>query len=638
MPQRGGSRRFIQDLVPGVRSPDTMDAQMEFFLVSGHGVTETRRLMVVPDYTFVMFLGESAFIRSVVSDLEKIGKLISPMGYMEDGPKAKGVAVEERNTELFKSFITGESKLLKFYPGASIYCPGDILPDTHVSFLSGKQAVWSKGVFSLPVTDKEYETLSKIPNNLYELAQSVKDGLAPNDLLSKLKNEKREEFMQMTTMRNYKEWQDTFGRRGSNELSDYFNDVDTIWDFFDTYTYFFREANLAKMLGVPITGEFLSELVSKVVGDGKPYRFFIFTGCRGPILPPGQDDFQYGYELSGRAPANFPANMSGLPLRKFQRRASLSSKCATDSGKPAMNLVEVRNKFFTVAHSQKFKKIIDDPENAAAASLFQFLKDYFFIGPRYMYPTYIPTTLFAILLTYAFMEGLPALPELDALIEAIRESFGEFARLLRREAPFPTNGLTLEQVLLRYIGLEGLVTPGITKFVNMGKAIRGEEAHHRSKYARKVAAFRAAIDDMLRRVEMAFGVYSETYQTFMKSVREEIMGKVGIQNIHKTKEELEKGYIRFLDEGAKIRDALKTERAKLSLQYNFLELDEQSYRSDDFAKLVKEINGIPELLRPLRELVDMASRAAAVAAAVAPPAVAARGGRRRTRRLRKRRV
>jgi hypothetical protein len=628
MPQRGGSRPFIKDLVPEVTSPDTMDAQMKFILVSGHGETNTRQLMIVPENTFVMFLGQSAFVRGILSNLDLVSRLISPLGYK--GSNAR----RERAHDMFKTFITGESDSLKFYRGAAIYCPGDLLPDTRVNFKSGLQPVWSKGVYTLPVADIEYPIFIEMKNPVYTIVELLKNDIAePTYIEAQLKPEKREEFHSFFKL-DYTDWLKRY--HTLTPIGDFFKDPGAIAHIFDEVFYADRTGNLAAAANIPQTGGFLSEFIANFK-SAKPYRFFIFTGCRGPIMPAGVQDLEFGEGLNTAEPINFPPQMGEVSLRKFQRRASLSSKCATETGKPAMNLIAVRNAYFKLLYARDFEKLLKAPENTVMANVVGYLRDHFFSGEHFQFSSSIHLPVFAILLTYAYMDDATAaaLPEYGVLLGEIRESFGEFTRLLRREAPFPTKGLTIEQILLRYSGIDELIQPFLSNPAAIDRATKGEKALYRPIYEREVAAFRKEIDDVIRKgregVESLRGNIGELLENlaaFWKAITPEQM-----EGFHDALGRLEPMYMGMY---RGLHDIIEMDQERVFFKYRFLKQRDKEYRTKDSMDLIEEIDSLPGLLKPLRDLAVTVS--GLMAGIKAPAAVSAGGGarRRRTRRLRRR--
>lgn len=606
--QQGGSRPFIKDLVPGIISPDTMDAQMEFLLVSGHGATDPKRLMVIPENTFVMFLGQSAFMREIWDKAEQFSRLVSARGYIPEVQAIKtndaatmkrwAAAQEQRKGDLYKSFITGESEEFKFYRGATIYCPGDILPETRISFHSGVQNVWNKGVYSLPVSNNEYTNFTEWTNPIFTLVELIQNKVAEPALIeARLKPEKRDEFRGFLN-ETYESWLKRYPK--TTYLSEFFDKPEEFEDIFDEIFYTEREGNLAVAAKIPIGGEPLSELLGKFPGGKKPYRVFIVTSCRGPLHVAGQADVEFGHELQGLGAANFPPQLSAVAQRKFMRRASISSKCATDQGKPAMNLMGLRNSFYRLVTTPDIGKYISAEPIAAIVS---YLQAHFFVGPLLQFPAYIPVQILAILLAYAYMNELPEIPAFKALVEEIRDSFGEFTRLLRREAPFPTKGLTIEQILLKYADLDDLAPPFLSNSAAIQRSIRGEKEIYRPKYAKEVAAFQKEIDVVLKKGQDGLEVLEKGLKELVENAKV-FLKTVGAADIPELQRQLEVISMRFKDNFRGLQDTIEAEQERVFFAYRFLKQRDKDYRMEDSMNLIDALDSWPKLVKPLEALLQ----------------------------------
>ncbi len=647
--QTGGSRPFIRDLVPGVISTDTMDAQMDFLLVSGHGVTDTRQLMVVPENTFLMFVGESAFVRPIN---EAVGLLpllnahaynpawSEPAPNTENFRKKLAAAEVQRKEDMFKTFITGESNVFKFYKGAAIYCPGDVLPDTQVYFKSGLQYIWNKGIYSLPIRETELWNFTAWTNPVYELAQLVSKGELHMDFITtQLKLGKRAEFESFAAM-PYTEFLKKYNRTGEDLMEEFFVAPHAFAPFFDNRLYS-KPGNLALDAKIPVQGIYLSEIFTKI-HSAKPYRFFIFTGCRGPILPEGSpQNLTYGFELRGALPANFPPQLSAAPLRKLQRRYSVSSKCVTERGAPAMNLVAIRNVYFQMIHTPNFAATIRQPGFESVSNIVTFLQMHFFSGAHMEYSQTIPAPILGILLAYAYtdipVEAERALPAFKALVETIQDSFADFTRLLRREAPFNTKGKTIEEIVLEYSGLDP-TTASTKGFPEMAAAsIRGEERRYESLYKREVAAFHKEIDDVIQRNRAEIDAFESGVSDLVLRTKE-LMKNTPDEKFGQMLAFIEPIFATMFKFSKSIGDTFETEEAEVVYKYRFLKPKDVIYSLDETEKLKEKAGTLASKVKPLEDLLKkIVDKAAAVVAAAGPGPMSEGGGKRRgnqTRRLR----
>lgn len=604
--QRGGSCPFIKDLVPGIISPDTMDALMEFLLVSGHGATDPKRLMVVPENTFVMFLGQSAFMREIWDRAEQFSRLVSARGYIPEVQAIKAdnaammkrwaAAQEQRKADLYKSFITGESEEFKFYKGATIYCPGDILPETRISFHSGVQNVWNKGVYSLPVSNNEYTNFTEWTNPVFTLVELIQNGVAePAFIEARLKPEKREEFRGFLN-ETYESWLKRYPK--TTYLSEFFEKPEELEHIFDEIFYTEREGNLAAAAKIPVGGEPLSELLGKFPAGKKPYRVFIVTSCRGPLHVAGQADVEFGHELQGLGAANFPPQLSAVAQRKFLRRASISSKCATDQGKPAMNLLALRKSFYRFVTTPDVGKFLGAEPIGAIVS---YLQVHFFVGPDLQFPSHIPVQILAILLAYAYMNELPEIPAFKALVEEIRDSFGEFTRLLRREAPFPTKGMTIEQILLKYADLDDLAPPFLSNAAAIQRSIRGEKEMYKPKYAKEVAAFQKEMDAVLKKGRDGLEILEEGAKESAENGKG-VLKTLDASQIPEFQRQLEGVIMRLKDSFRWVQDTIEAEQERVFFAYRFLKQRDKDYRMEDSMNLIEALDSWPKLVKPLEAL------------------------------------
>lgn len=110
--QRGGSKRWID--LPGVTNVDSMMRHVDIQYVMAHGSNEPDRFFVVPENTFVYYIGKSGYVTTMGS--------------------SRKIAAYNLQT-LYETFFTDkEPKYTNTYPDAHVYVPGDILPMSEFTF------------------------------------------------------------------------------------------------------------------------------------------------------------------------------------------------------------------------------------------------------------------------------------------------------------------------------------------------------------------------------------------------------------------------------------------------------------------------------------------------------------------------
>lgn len=110
--QRGGSKRWIH--LPEVTNVDSMLEHVDIQYVMGHGETTPYLFFVVPENTFVYYVGPSGFV-------DKMGSTLKLASFTPQ--------------KIYENFFTpNEPKYLESYPGAHVYVPGDILPLSRITF------------------------------------------------------------------------------------------------------------------------------------------------------------------------------------------------------------------------------------------------------------------------------------------------------------------------------------------------------------------------------------------------------------------------------------------------------------------------------------------------------------------------
>lgn len=330
---------------PLITDAATLDAKMDFYWISGHGTTDLSSLMIVPENTFLFFLGASGLDRIIgLKTFPAMKQLLETFGPDTATDAQKRSAWSQK---LYDEFFAGTSADFKLYPKASIYVPGDILPNTIVNFQSGFQYMWLKGLFQLPLDEgKSREFMLEDPLDLY-LALVVKlhrDGVISDDVWakSKVKTDKQAQVARWLTMDDpalraefgKQSFQNLVSNSSREELLNYFENPDVFPPITDPYL----TADVTNLMEEDVMETSIEEIMKKQQSD-KPYRFFIFSACRGPT------DHAAMYQEKPMLAAN-PALVNSPAFsvqRQLARRYSFSAKQQCDTtGQPILNLDAVR--------------------------------------------------------------------------------------------------------------------------------------------------------------------------------------------------------------------------------------------------------------------------------------------------------
>ena len=616
MPQHGGSRPFIQDLVSGVTSPDTMDAKIDFYLVSAHGGTNLKRLMIVPDNTFVVFLGQSGFIRDLLRNLKTYLKILSPMGYLPPNLKIsrsdpasmevwKEATVTWR-TAFYENYITGKSTSLHLYPKAAVYCPGDILPDTELTFESGPQDVWYKGVYSLPVKPADVRNFTLERPALYFVADFFKTGRISPDFLDnvcRLKPKKKGDFYTLVFLDDAMR-EKAYG--ADPKVEDYFDEPAQIERVLDIELFYTVPENLAKR--APLKGAYLSDVIYETGGGAaaKPYRVFLFTGCRGLQV---NDAFFEPEKYEGAEPLEIPANLEGASLRRTMRRFSLSSKCGLGK-KPALSFFGIRQRLVDLLRDDAAMATLKERGFVKIALVAQSLQNFIQVRSGMRFQASVESFQLAFLLGGAY-EKIPAdaPAKARALIEEIREMFGEFTTRLRREGP-ASNEKTIAELLLERLGV-GIIASASANSKRRVEALEEEREIIGRVERADSAEFRAAMDGILKKYKGAFAAYkeatkkyaAESEERFHKSVVRARTEANSERDETALREAVEKEILHFGRLGGTIASEFEREQTELFYKFRLLPQAEKDYRMADSMDLMDALDGVRRWLKPLKGLV-----------------------------------
>jgi hypothetical protein len=352
---RGGALQRIGRLTPDITDPEEVDANCEFMYLSAHGLTNMEFMMVVPENTFILFMGRSAFTTYVRQSPTKL--LINPNkdqytkdmynAFFKESPDPGNMEVD---------------RVLRPYPDAYIYTPGDIIHNMVLSFKTNPHEYFFRlGLYTLPLTaPKDFipsdDTLL-IPFLLNYNREKLR---TPAASVFKLNPAKKEIWNIMTSfpkrdqIAQYKK-----NYQNKHPITEWFESPEVLNTIIDTAVspHAMRkqdnpgDSNKNKIpVDILRTGDgrkVLSTILDEYPSE-KKYRFIIITACRPPDvdLTPSAEPSYANY------PATFHPDPARLPpgtsiARRRLRRASFSVKgpdvtCPLGPGVRPMNLKPIK--------------------------------------------------------------------------------------------------------------------------------------------------------------------------------------------------------------------------------------------------------------------------------------------------------
>jgi hypothetical protein len=143
--QRGGAMKAIGPLVPDITGPEKLDELCEFNLIAAHGEAIRKSIMIVPENTFILFMGPAGFS---IGSTHITEQLITHGGNSGD----KRASYMEG---MFTTFVEGSDDYIRPYPNAFVYTPGDLLYDTKIIMNAaiGMDSLFRVGMYELPVKE-----------------------------------------------------------------------------------------------------------------------------------------------------------------------------------------------------------------------------------------------------------------------------------------------------------------------------------------------------------------------------------------------------------------------------------------------------------------------------------------------------
>ncbi len=351
--QRGGAKDHLKETkyIPDVGNADEMMDKVSFYFISCHGENDMESLMIVPENTFLIFVGSSGF-----TVLGRTAKFIDDAG-VKNGDKllcpdfSDGLTKDQKmanyRADLFRNFFEGKYDMFRQYPGMQIFCPGDLVQNNNIQFHTESKynTMIFSGVYEFPVSKDE--TLGIFNKHHYD--SPLKDKF--NYIIAHLDTDPRlreafdgaavkaeyapvfEEALKIPDIKKrIVEAQDAILRKGfmfglvSEVMPALFKNHKALDEYFNRVCYT-QPGNVLITQGIsanPPKETTLSRILH-TVKTRKPYRFFVFGGCRGPStyfspLPPSLPNACVPFMSHRTLGKNIH------PLIRHSRRLSFSAK------------------------------------------------------------------------------------------------------------------------------------------------------------------------------------------------------------------------------------------------------------------------------------------------------------------------
>lgn len=462
---RGGAVTVLKHLQPEIPNAERFTEAVDLFYLSAHGATDFSSITIVPENTFVVFLGISGFIHYVgIQEFPNFLKLLNPrfIDISEGSSRPEGgptTEEEEYYQRIYDNYITGRTDEYVPYEHSMVYVPGDILPNSEFTFDSDKGAFWAKGLFKLPVS---VETAQKLEpaydENLYiiRVMDLYTRGEIPQAKLDQAQvlPERRDDLTALMVLGNSKECIDyltiSYGPRKWQTFN-WFSHPEVLQDSVDLEQFDKGENVFKDMVGYndeigeDITVKDIKLELSTLLGQlpaygTKQYKLLIIGSCRGPI------NVRSAYEDALRAKSRHSVPVAGNlprkvdPQTRLARQFSFSAKqelCAspdepTFSAQPLKELS--RQGGTVIALSREY---LEDTRDELPLELIRTINGFFTFRngiPHYF--TKIPMSRFATflsLLTYPY----PILDNTDPKYAPLKTFIQECLRVGRQQfGPF----------------------------------------------------------------------------------------------------------------------------------------------------------------------------------------------------------
>lgn len=464
---RGGAVTVLKHLQMEIPNAQRFNEAFDLFYLSAHGATDFSSITIVPEHTFVVFLGISGFIRYVgIHEFPNFLNLMNPefIDISEGSSRPEGGSTtqqEEYYQRIYDNYITGRTDEYVPYEHSMIYVPGDILPNSEFTFTSDTKAFWAKGLYKLPVSVETAQKLEpQYDENQYiirvmdlytrgEIAQTKLDE-------AQVLPERRDDLMALMVLATSKERIDyltmSYGPR-QWQIFNWFSHPEVLQDSVDLEQFDKGESIYKDMVGFgdnigeDITVKDLKIELSTLLGQlptygTKQYKLLIIGSCRGPIGVRSAYEDALDKILESRYIAPVAGNLPRKvePVRRLARQFSFSAKqelCAspdepTFSAQPLKELS--RQGGTVIALSREY---LEDTRDELPLELIRTINGFFTYRngfPHYF--TKIPMSRFATflsLLTYPY----PILDNTDPKYAPLKIYIQECLRIGRQQfGPF----------------------------------------------------------------------------------------------------------------------------------------------------------------------------------------------------------
>ncbi len=340
--------RHLEDRIPDAKS---FEKQVDILYLSAHGETTFDSITIVPENTFVAFMGISGFMRYIgIHEFPNFSPLLCP-DYIDvtKGSSRPGGGNTTQHEEYFQriydNYITGRTDEYVPYEYSMIYVPGDILPNMNFTFASDSSTVWAKGLYTLPVDFAMAKALEPgYDENAYIIrVLEMKDrGKITEDELDKagVLPERKVDFDALVLLGTSEEriayLKTTYGSKWYTFLWFAHPDVIQPEVNLEQFNYPSNQLNTPEFIEDEIPIEDLNIELSRIFNDikdysmygTKPYKLLIIGSCRGPIGVRSEYENALKKILISRytqpVAGNLPREVE--PLRRLARQFSFSSK------------------------------------------------------------------------------------------------------------------------------------------------------------------------------------------------------------------------------------------------------------------------------------------------------------------------
>ncbi len=297
---------------------------MTCLYISPHGETNLDRMMIVPENTFVIYIGQSGF-----------QTLVSHGAYWLLTAESRAAYFQS----IYDVYVSGRSHFpARPYRDQHVFVPGDVLPNTIITLKSGRQNIYNKGVYECPVRNAEDFKIEDPKKGLtIQLAEWDNQGLLPRDP-DGIPSVFREAGM---TNAKAELWKEFRGKEIQERIATYDNYSSNLnWFFMGPDIIVDKVINPIlidhpdELLGKEwILGKRYETSVSEILERVNPhpekkYRFVIVSACRGPQS--AAISFA-SYSKGQEFPHPNPVHMANLYANRIQpsrlaRRFSFSAK------------------------------------------------------------------------------------------------------------------------------------------------------------------------------------------------------------------------------------------------------------------------------------------------------------------------